>query len=1050
MPGDQLPSQIGPYRILKQLGAGGMGAVYLAEHVEKKLKVALKVPQLSGIPSSQASELVSRFRREAAATSAVQHRNVCRVYEAGSSNGQWYLAMAYVPGRPLNSLTEGGMRLEPRQAVEISMKIARGMQAVHKAGVIHRDLKPHNVILTKDNEPIVVDFGLAKNVLEASQNMTKTGAFLGTPVYAAPEQFADTKRLGPSGDIYSLGVILFELLTGRPPFQAKTLHELLQQILMTPAPRPSSLVSGLDSSIDTICRQALEKSPKTRYASMNALAGDLRRYLNGEPVRSFLETPGGARPSRRLLIGGGVSVAALLLAIILGRSTTPGTPPAPRLGQPANGTASTVGGASATDVSPASSSAEPSTPAPWTADVMGTGLATDGANVAELMDAALGTDPDVPHLRTVLQGIVAQHRQRKGPFALSQDAALMTVRRLASVSSPEAADLLRAIALDADSAKDLNLEVFDLFIREAAANALVDRRPDGPWSLEDIEIAFRFRQDEIGKLLAGRERPSEPDADADALIALLPRLIAKAHDSRETVRLWIGEFSRIQCPRADEYLDSLVHRRIKLLEYTTDYDERGFSGAALQGLLERNDKATDDRSLGQLAELARLPILENVLQASASGRLRLAMARRLPHSEGEEKALILAVIGLRHPVNLQAQAELYATGQATAEQMSALESWFWIALTRVYADIAPQASMPRLVTEYATDSLDIQSGPPISTSDPEDTGPFPYPLLIPVFSWAPNNSQGDDPRSGPPMRMSSAEMLAALNHPQLTDRLVSRLSFADVKRHSILRLLASLPDSKARQAFRMEIQQGEKVGPSAWLNAAKPPSDRPPAPGPTSPASETTDGLATEWLDPGALLALKSVGRTRPKEDHASPRFKPPTTAAEMIRRAQKSPADLKQEWYLFVRQHAQLICQRCLLVAQSSPSAGSELRSMPASLELPEDASLTTSRDWTLAVGGSPVTVVSYRRLATGSMSRRVLADLQRQMKELSTAKSGRLMTDDEWLDLVWTEGDSQSSLDVLFHNENERQIVEVLSVVVPAMEARAADAPGEQKSTR
>lgn len=253
-----------------------MGAVFLATDTQTRELVALKIPQLGPADDPQRDELVRRFHREFTAMERLSHPNLCRVREAGEAGGQYYLVMDYVDGDSLKEVLARG-RLPRPSALRIIRKIALAMHAAHLQGVIHRDIKPGNIILTKSGEPIVVDFGLARALTSESSSLTRTGAFMGTPAYSAPEQFNDTKSSGPQADVYSLGVILFEMLTGRPPFQAQSYKAFLQKILLEPAPAPSSLNPEVPPELDTICGIALAKEPEHRYRTMKFFADDLEQ-----------------------------------------------------------------------------------------------------------------------------------------------------------------------------------------------------------------------------------------------------------------------------------------------------------------------------------------------------------------------------------------------------------------------------------------------------------------------------------------------------------------------------------------------------------------------------------------------------------------------------------------------------------------------------------------------------------------------------------------------------------------------------------------------------
>jgi eukaryotic-like serine/threonine-protein kinase len=276
--------QVPGYEVLGLLGSGGMGVVYKARDVRLKRLVALKMI-LTG-PHARPQEL-ARFRGEAEAVARLQHPNVVQIYEVGEHDGRPYLALEYVAG---GSLAErlGGKPQPADEAARLVQALALAVHAAHERGIVHRDLKPANVLVAEDGTPKVSDFGLAKRLGEAGQ--TQTGAVLGTPSYMAPEQaLGDSRCIGPHTDVHALGALLYELLTGRPPFEGATLFETLEQVREHEPLPPGRLRPDLPRDLDTICRKCLEKEPARRYPSARALADDLGRYLGGELIqaRSF-------------------------------------------------------------------------------------------------------------------------------------------------------------------------------------------------------------------------------------------------------------------------------------------------------------------------------------------------------------------------------------------------------------------------------------------------------------------------------------------------------------------------------------------------------------------------------------------------------------------------------------------------------------------------------------------------------------------------------------------------------------------------------------------
>ena len=266
-----LPAQFGRYRVLKRLGCGGMGSVYLAEDSQLGRQVALKLPRFDQDVSPEA---VERFRREARIAATFHHPNLCPVYDSGELEGTLFLTMPYMTGQTLSTRLQSGP-LPEEEAVRIGLKIARAMSVAHRAGVVHRDLKPSNVFLLDEGEPVVTDFGLARRTLDLDPRLTGSGALMGTLAYMSPEQIdSPGHEIGPVSDVYSLGVILYEMLTARPPFDGSW-HELLQQIQSQLPSAPSQHVPGLSPGLDQICLQALAKGPQDRFGSMDALADAL-------------------------------------------------------------------------------------------------------------------------------------------------------------------------------------------------------------------------------------------------------------------------------------------------------------------------------------------------------------------------------------------------------------------------------------------------------------------------------------------------------------------------------------------------------------------------------------------------------------------------------------------------------------------------------------------------------------------------------------------------------------------------------------------------------
>jgi len=273
--------RIGNYQILEEIGRGGMGVIYRARQRHSRRIVALK-RILSYHADSQ--ETLARFRREAQAAASLDHPNILPIYEVSEcDDGLPFFSMKFAGG---GSLLEAApaLRGEPRRAVALMAKVVRAVQHAHAQGILHRDLKPGNVLLDGRGEPLVSDFGLAK-WLDTSSHLTRTLTIFGTPGYIAPEQVnGSAGKLAPTSDVYSLGAILFDLLTGRPPFLGEHALKVIQQASEKPAPKLRTLVPGLDRDLETICAKCLEREPGARYRSAGALAEDLERWLEGQPI----------------------------------------------------------------------------------------------------------------------------------------------------------------------------------------------------------------------------------------------------------------------------------------------------------------------------------------------------------------------------------------------------------------------------------------------------------------------------------------------------------------------------------------------------------------------------------------------------------------------------------------------------------------------------------------------------------------------------------------------------------------------------------------------
>jgi serine/threonine-protein kinase len=268
------------YEIVGELGRGGMGVVYKARQVGLNRWVALKMV-LAGAHASQ--HQLDRFLTEAKAVADLQHPNIVQIYEIGEHDGLPFFSLEFVGGGSLDAKVHRRAQ-PPCEAAHMVETLAQAMQYAHEHGVIHRDLKPANILLTVDGMPKITDFGLAKR-LEEESSQTKSGTLMGTPNYMAPEQArGEVQNVGPLADVYTLGAILYELLTGRPPFQGATILETVKQVTNEEPVPPSRLQPHVPRDLETICLKCLQKDMVKRYGSARLLADDLRRFLSDEPI----------------------------------------------------------------------------------------------------------------------------------------------------------------------------------------------------------------------------------------------------------------------------------------------------------------------------------------------------------------------------------------------------------------------------------------------------------------------------------------------------------------------------------------------------------------------------------------------------------------------------------------------------------------------------------------------------------------------------------------------------------------------------------------------
>src|SRR4051812_32756678 len=297
------PPAIEGYDIGELVGRGGMAVVYKARQRSLNRPVALKMLLVG--PYFDTDE-ATRIRAEAEAIARLQHPNVVHVYEVGERDGRPYLLMEFVDGGTLGDRIKQGP-IPTGQAVAWAEAIARGVHAAHRRGIVHRDLKPANVLMTADGVPKITDFGIARR-LDDPADKTRTGLVVGTPAYMAPEQAEGRKGVGPAADVWAVGTILYEMLTGRRPFDGSPSFDLLKRVTTEAPPRPSRVRPGLPAALEAVCLKCLEKDPARRYPSAEALAYDLARFRS-RPVPAARSRWRGLVP---LAVVGGALLTVLL------------------------------------------------------------------------------------------------------------------------------------------------------------------------------------------------------------------------------------------------------------------------------------------------------------------------------------------------------------------------------------------------------------------------------------------------------------------------------------------------------------------------------------------------------------------------------------------------------------------------------------------------------------------------------------------------------------------------------------------------------------------
>lgn len=278
------PCEFGRYRVERELGQGAMGSVYLARDTQLEREVALKIP---GFDEAKEPEMIDRFYREARAAATLRSPHICPVYDVDQIEGVHFIAMAYIDGQPLSRWMAQNSARSPRRIATIVNKLALALEKAHEGGVVHRDLKPSNIMIDAEGEPVVMDFGLARRIDQTDVRDTKAGTLIGTPAYMSPEQImGDSDAVGPASDIYALGVILYELLTGQLPFQGSVISVIGQIVAGKPKP-PAELKPGVDPRLAAVCQRMMSKRIEDRYQSMAEVAETLRNLPQDEHEQPF-------------------------------------------------------------------------------------------------------------------------------------------------------------------------------------------------------------------------------------------------------------------------------------------------------------------------------------------------------------------------------------------------------------------------------------------------------------------------------------------------------------------------------------------------------------------------------------------------------------------------------------------------------------------------------------------------------------------------------------------------------------------------------------------
>jgi formylglycine-generating enzyme required for sulfatase activity/serine/threonine protein kinase len=403
------PREFGRYFIERELGRGGMGTVYLAHDRQLDRLVALKAPHPHLVAAEE--NFLARFRREARAMATVRHPNVCPIFDVGVF-GDWnYLTMAYIDGEPLSVRLHRGEQYSFRDAAELIRQIALAVHAIHNSGVLHRDLKPANILLDRDGAPIVTDFGLARDDRPDERTLSETGNVVGTPAYMAPEQIEHrTGEIGPATDVYALGVMLYELVSGKRPFEGSS-ASVMGQVLFAPVAAPSQHNTDVPPSLEAICLKAMSRAPCERFATPKALADALSQWLGAlaDPPSQTQKPSAASSPwFRQAALTVGCAIAVILTIGLLPhvfppphRRPPPGSHPlrddSNVLGRPAPiaETASASGDINHTALKPAEAAAPAIPPPKMPATAVAPFDADEAADLQEAWSRALGTPVEI-------------------------------------------------------------------------------------------------------------------------------------------------------------------------------------------------------------------------------------------------------------------------------------------------------------------------------------------------------------------------------------------------------------------------------------------------------------------------------------------------------------------------------------------------------------------------------------------------------------------------------------------------------------------------------